>query len=119
MLVIVSNEKYKFELVKRVKNSPYEWNDQPSLMFKGRPANNVERKQYRLQKGVNGNTDSVFVICSNLPKEVDVGDKIIFLGKEWMVNSIGYYFDEAKFVNPGLMKDEYIAKKCPKGINIG
>lgn len=119
MLVIVSNEKYKFELYKRQENSPYEWSSTLKVLFKGRPASNIEKKQYRLQKGVNGGTDSVFVICSNLPEDVAVGDKIVFMGKEWMVNSIGYYFDEARFVNPGLMKSDYIAKKCPKGMNIG
>ena len=119
MLNLVTNEKYKFKLYKRVENSPYEWNVNPIRLFKGRPASNMERKQYRIQKGVDGGTDSIFIICSNLPKEVAIGDRIVFLGKEWMVNSIGYYFDEAKFVNPGLMNDNYVANKCPKGMNIG
>lgn len=116
--MLVTNERYTFELIKREENSPYVWSNTVSLRFKGRPAGQFEKKQYRIQKGVNGGTDSVFIICSNLPEEVKVGDKIKFLGKEWMINSIGYYFDETRLINPSLMNDEYIQNKCPKGINI-
>lgn len=117
-MIIVNNEKYIFELYKRVPNSPYEWETTPAATFKGRPASQFEIKQYRIQQGVNGGTDSVFIVCSNLPKEVDEKDKIVYLGKEWSVASVGYYFDEARFVNPGLMSDKFIASKCPKGINL-
>ena len=117
-MFIVTNERYTFKLIKRVENSPYVWGETVDLEFKGRSASQFEKRQYRIQKGVNGGTDSVFVISSNLPEEVKVGDKIIFLGKEWMVKSTGYYFDETRLVNPSLMNDEYIENKCPKGINI-
>jgi len=115
-MITVGNEKYKFKLYKRVENSPYEWESTPSVYFKGRPANRMEQKVYRIMQGVNGNTDSIFVICSNLPKQVKPKDKVSFLGKEWSVASTGYYFDEARFVNVGIFSDEYIAKRCPKGI---
>ena len=115
---IVNNEKYEYKVFKRKLNSPYEWENDPITAFKGRPASQFEKKQYRIQKGVNGGTDSIFVICSNLPPVVDVKDKIIFLGKEWTVESVGYYFDEARFVNAGLFSEEYIASKCPKGLNL-
>ena len=116
---VVGNERYSFSLYPRVENSPYVWESVPSLTFRGRPAGQIEKKQYRIQQGVNGGTDSVFIICSNLPKEVKVGDRIVYLGKEWVVNSVGYYFDEARFINPAIMSDQYIMSKCPKGINIG
>lgn len=116
--MLVTNERYTFELKKRAENSPYIWENTVNLRFKGRPAGQYEKRQYRIQEGVNGGTDSVFIICSNLPQEVKVGDKIVFLGKEWMIKSTGYYFDESRFVNPSIMTDEYIEKKCPKGINI-
>ena len=118
-MIVVNNEKYRFILYKREKNTPYEWQNVATLQFRGRPAGQFEKKQYRVQQGVNGGTDSIFIICSNLPSEVKIGDKITFLGKEWMVNSVGYYFDEAWFVNPSILTDDYIQRKCPKGINIG
>ena len=118
-MAVVGNEKHIFKLYPRKPNSSYEWEDKPSIIFRGRPAGQVEQKQYRVQKGVNGNTDSLFIICSNLPKDVKVGDRIVYLSKEWTVNSVGYYFDEARFISPAIMNDLYIISKCPKGINIG
>lgn len=117
--MFVTNERYDFEVYSRLKNSPYEWSEEADFNFKGRPASQQETKEYRIQKGVNGGTDSIFIIASNLPEEINVGDKVIYLGKEWMVKSIGYYFDSTRFVNPTILKNEYIINKCPKGINIG
>lgn len=117
-MIVVNNETYRYKVFKRKENSPYEWQDAPITTFKGRPASQFEKKQYRIQQGVNGATDSVFVISSNLPKELQIKDKVVFQGKEWTVASIGYYYDEAKFVNAGLFSDEYIAARCPKGINL-
>lgn len=117
-MITVNNERFTYKVLKRVKNSAYEWEKTPSIIFKGRPANQKEIKTYRIMQGVNGNQDSIFVICSNLPKELAPQDKIIFQGKEWTVASTGYYYDQARLVNGGIFSDEYIAKRCPKGINL-
>lgn len=117
-MLTVGNERWKLVLYSRKENSPYLWDDKPSVTFKGRPANQMEKKNYRIQQGVNGGSDSVFVVCSNLPKEVNVNDKVVFMGKQWTVMSIGYYFDQARVVNPAIMSDEYLIKRCPKGINL-
>lgn len=115
-MIVVGNERYKFELYKRKPNTPYEWEETPSCVFKGRPASQLEKKQFRLQSGVNATTDSVFIISSNLPENVKEQDRVVFLGKIWSVASVGYYYDEARFVNAGLFSDEYIAKRCPRGV---
>lgn len=117
-MIPTNDERYTLELKKRIPNSNYEWEKAPTCTFKGRLANDIERKNYRIQKGVNGNTDSAFVYCSNLPKNVDVGDKIKFMGKVWSVQSIGYYFNSARFVNPGILSEEQLAERCPKGLNL-
>lgn len=117
-MIPTNNEKYVFELYSRIPNSPYEYESKPSVIFKGRPASQVEIKTYRVQKGVNGNTDSTFVVATNLPKEIKPKDKVKFLGKIWTVNSCGYYFDQANFVNAGLMSEEQIIHRCPKGLNL-
>ena len=115
-MITVSNERYIYEVYKRVRNSPYEWEKTPSLTFRGRPASQWEIKTYRIQQGVNGNNDSTYIICSNLPIELQPQDKIVFMGKEWIVESTGYYYDQARFVNPSVMSDDYIASRCPKGV---
>lgn len=117
-MIPVNDEKYELKLYKRKENSSYEWEENPCATFKGRPANQIEVKKYRIQKGVNGNTDSVFVKATNLPQSVTVGDKISFIGKIWSVQSIGYYFDEARFINPSLLSEEQLIERCPKGLNL-
>lgn len=117
-MITVGNERFVYKVIKRVPNSSYEYEKEVSTIFKGRPANQYEIKQYRIQQGVNGNTDSIFVISSNLPAEIKPNDRIIFLGKIWTVMSTGYYFDNSRFVNPSIFSDEYIAARCPKGINL-
>lgn len=117
-MIPTNNEIYTLELTKRDPNSPYLWESAPCCRFKGRPASQVEKKNYRIQKGVNGNTDSTFVYATNLPKEVDVGDQVKFMGKLWNVQSIGYYFNEARLVNADLLSEEQIVERCPKGLNL-
>lgn len=117
-MIPVNDEKYELKLYARIPNSPYQWEDTPSTIFRGRPANQVEAKKYRIQKGVNGNTDSVFVKSTNMPQNVKVGDKVSFLGKIWQVQSIGYYFDEARFINASCMDENTIIGRCPKGLNL-
>ena len=117
-MIVVNGENYRFKVFKRKPNSPYEWEKESTITFKGRPASQFEKKQYRIQQGVNGGSDSVFVISSNLPKELGVKDKVLFQGKEWTIASIGYYYDQAKFINASLFSDEYIESRCPKGINL-
>lgn len=111
-------ETYHLELYKRLENSAYEWNPVPLLTFKGRPANTMEIKNYRIQQGTHGNTDSIYVLASNLPADVKPNDKVVFLGKEWQVMSTGYYFDNSRVVNAGIFSDEYLIKNCPKGLNL-
>lgn len=115
-MLVTRGETYKLELIKRKENSAYEWDDAPTITFKGRPANQFEKKKYRIQKGVNGNTDSIFIYASNLPKDVQPFDKVNFLGKTWTVESVGYYFDASLIVNADIMTDDQIIERCPKGI---
>lgn len=117
-MIVVGNERYIYKVFKRVPNSPYEWEKECSITFRGRPANQLEKKQYRIQQGVNGSSDSIFIISSNIPEGIKEKDKIVFLGKEWTVISIGYYFDSDRIVNPNIMSDEYIERRCPKGLNL-
>ena len=117
-MVVSRGENYKMELYRLKDNSAYEWEEAPSVTFYGRPAGKIERRKYRVQKGVNSGTDSTYVVCSNLPDFVKEGDRIDFLGKQWKVESVGYFFDENMIVNPRIMSEEYIAQRCPKGMTL-
>lgn len=117
-MLTTRGESYKLEVYRRVENSAYEWEDAPYCVFYGRPANQMEKRTYRIQKGVNGNTDSIFVLSSNLPENLSPKDKVLFLGKEWTIESTGYYFDSSLIVNANVMSEEQIIARCPKGINL-
>ena len=116
-MIITNNETYEFVIKPRNVNSPYEYERQP-IYFRGRPANQMEVRNYRIQKGVNGNDSSVFILSSNLPDDIKVGDIIVFLDKEWVVNSIGSYLDLTRNINASIMSNDYLREKAPKGINI-
>lgn len=109
-------ETYRLKAYSRKEDSPYEWESYPYAEFFGRPAGQNEKRTYRIQQGINSNSDSVFVYCSNLPDEVKPQDKVEFLGKEWTVESIGYYLQDAWVVNAGAMSEEYVQRRCPKGL---
>ena len=115
-MIVARGETYELARFARVENSPYQFSDYPDVIFFGRPANSMEKKTYRIQQGVNGNTDSIMVYASNLPAEIKPNDRIRFMGKLWSVASIGYYFDSNKVVNARIFSDEYIFARSPKGL---
>lgn len=118
-MITVQGENIEFSLYHRKENSPYEWEEAPALIFYGRLANNLEKKQYRIQQGVNGGNESVFVLCSNLPIEVKVGDQIRYLDKKTTVANIGYYINNSRIINYKCMSSKYILSRSPKGIVLG
>ena len=115
-MIVARGETYQLEKFSRKEDSPYEFMDFPDAVFYGRPANNMERKLYRIQQGVNGNSDSVMVFCTNLPAFIKPNDKIRFMGKEWSVASIGYYFDSNRIVTARIFDEDYLFKRSPKGL---
>lgn len=118
-MIATIGETIEFKLYHRKENSPYEWEESPALIFFGRMANNLEKKQYRIQQGVNGSNESVYVLSSNLPSEVRVGDKIKYLNKETNIVNIGYYINNSRIVNYKCMSSKYILSRSPKGIVLG
>lgn len=117
-MITAQGESIKFKVYKRQENSSYKWNEAPSITFLGRLANDVERKEYRIQAGVNGGKESVFVLSSNLPSDIAIGDRIDFMKKQWVVGSIGFYYTQSRVVNYKVMNEEKMMKKCPKGITL-
>ena len=113
-------ETYVFRLFKRLRgNSAYEYSNEPILSFKGRPANRLETKTYRITKGVNSSNNGVTIYCSNLPNEVEIDDRVEFMGKIMLVKNIGYFYNDNNTENAGIFSNDYLAMRCPKGITLG
>ena len=112
-------ETYELKLHKRERgNNAYTYSKDSVLIFKGRPANKMEVKIFRVVKGVNGSNNSITVYCSNLPNEVDVEDKVDFMGKIMTIKNIGLFFNDNGVVNASIFSNEYLEMRCPKGITL-
>ena len=112
-------ETYTLKLFKRRRgNSAYEYDEVPILTFKGRPASRLERKTYRVVKGVNTSQNGVTIYCSNLPNEVEPEDLVEYLGRKLLVKDIGYFEVDANFVNAGIFANKTVLDKFPKGITL-
>ena len=114
-----NNENLTFEVLPRKEDTPYEYDKSKKFTFKGRIANTREKKLYRLQTGVNGNQDTVYIYATNLPQDIKPGDQVTFLGQTQTVKSVGFYYDVNGIVNEGIFSDEYIQAQCPKGVACG
>ena len=115
---IAFGETYTIEAFRLKENSEYEYEKEPYITFKGRPASTLEAKNYRIQSGVDGSTDSVYVVATNLPPEIKTGDKVRFMSKSWTIANTGYYFDQARIINASVLSDEQIVARCPKGLSL-
>ena len=115
-MIPTNNESFILEKIERKENSPYEYERVVVLTFHGRPANQREKKMYRIMQGVQGNNESVYIFATNLPQSLKPGDRIRFSGKEYTLESTGYYYDNSRMINNSIMSEEYITKRCPKGI---
>lgn len=113
-------ETYVLKLIKRRKrgNGAYYYEDTSVLSFKGRPATKLEKKTYRVTKGVNAAQNGVTLYCSNLPNEIEPEDMVEYLGRKLLVKSIGYFEENANFMNAGIFSNETILDKMPKGITL-
>ena len=117
-MITTRGETYELQLFRRVENSAYEFEDKPSAYFYGRPANQMEKREYRIMQGVNGDSTSIYVLCSNLPKDIKIKDRVYFLGKVWSVESVGYYYENNRVVNGKVFSNEYLIERSPKGLNL-
>lgn len=112
-------ETYTLKLYKRKRgNNPYEYDETSILTFKGRPASRLEKKTYRVVKGVNTAQNGVTIYCSNLPNEIEPEDTVEYLGRKLLVKDIGYFEDKANLVNAGIFSKETLLDKFPKGITL-
>lgn len=112
-------ETYVLKVYKKIKgNNAYQYEDQPSFIVKGRPATNLEKKTYRVTKGVNTAQNGVTLYVSNLPNGISPEDRVEYLGKILIIKNIGYFVDEANFVNGGIFDNDVLLDKFPKGIQL-
>lgn len=99
------------------KDNSWDW-EETTVEFKGRIAGRIEKKRYNIQKGVVNSDVDTYIIATNMPEEINTDDRIIFLGKEYIVTSVGYYLDQNMLVDFGAFDPEYVKAVSPKGITL-
>lgn len=108
-------EKYICKLYKRKVNS-FEYEEVPYATFYARPASSLEVKTYTLIEGVIAKDDNQHIVTSNLPKDINLNDKVIFMGQEKLITSFGYYLDRNNIIDASIFKSDYLFNVSPKGI---
>lgn len=109
-------ETYCCVLFKRKKGNEFEYEEKPCLTFNARVADNFEISSYQIINGVEAKDDSINLISTNLPKEVEPNDMVMFLGQRKLVSSVGVYLDSNCITNAKIFSNDYIMKRSPKGL---
>ena len=114
-----TQETYTLTVHKRkLGNNAYEYDETPRFTFKGRPATRLEKKTYRVVRGVNTLQNGVTIYASNLPNDLEVEDRVTYMGRVMIVKNIGYFVDDVNIVNAGIFDNEYLLSRFPKGITL-
>lgn len=109
-------ETYRCLLYKRKKGNEFEYEEKPCLTFYARVADNFEISTYQIINGVEAKDDSINLISTHLPKEVEPNDVVVFLGQRKLVSSVGIYLDSNCITNAKIFSSDYLMKRSPKGL---
>lgn len=83
-----------------------------------RVANNLEISKYQVLSGAITKLRGVFLYSQDFPKELKNDDRVVFLNREYLVESVGVYLNESNLLGQHRFSNEYIIKKSPKGIKL-
>lgn len=100
-----------------IKNSSFEYEQQPHYA-KASVVGQKQEKTYRIEQGVQTKDDSTYLKITNLQEDIQVGDRVLFMGEYKTVQSVGYFFDESLMSSFAMFNEEYIKARSPKGIAI-
>lgn len=112
------NETLTGELYAAIPNEIGKWKKAPSF-FKYRYLDKKEKHMYRPLKGMITEESRLFITCTNLNYEINVGDKIKLNDNDYMiVDSYGVIYDDKKMLNMGKFDSTYLTSKLPKAISL-
>lgn len=113
---IAKGEHYVAEVHKHISNSPFQYAQETSFSFRCKVASSAESKRYTVTKGLEAKKDGLMLYATNLEGDLEPSDHIVFRGKTWLVDSVGYYEDESRLVNGSSMSVGKLISKLPKGV---
>lgn len=113
---IAKGEHYVAEVHKHLSNSPFQYAQETSFSFRCKVASSAESKRYTVTKGLEAKKDGIMLYATNLDGDIEPSDHVVFRGKTWLVESVGYYDDESRLVNGSPMSVGKLISRLPKGV---
>lgn len=108
---------YKATLYRRIENSN-DYEPYPNCYFKCRVVTHEETKSFFLTDGLLNADTGIFVMSNDLKIKPNIDDKVYFLGRFWLVSTIGVYIMENRIVNGSDLNMDEILKNSPKGLRL-
>lgn len=113
---VAKGELYVAEVHKHLSNSPFEYAQETSFSFRCKIASSAESKRYTVTKGLEAKKEGTMLYATNLEGDIEPSDHVVFRGKTWLVESVGYYEDDSRFVDGSHMSVRKLIEKLPKGV---
>lgn len=108
---------YNATLYRRKENSN-EYEEFPNSNFNCKVATHYEIKAFMVTDGLFNLNSGIFIMVNNLKITPKIDDKVYFLGRFWLVSTIGVYITENRLLNGKELNMEEILKRCPKGLRL-
>lgn len=92
--------------------------DDKGIRFDVRPAGNSEKRTFQPVSGILSEAVGIYLYTQDLPSEIAPHDMVVFLGKQYMVESVGYFMEDLRILGAKRFADTTLIEKFPKGIKI-
>jgi len=104
----------------------YTWNgrnfikisDDKGIRFDVRPAGSSEKRTFQPISGMLTEAVGIYLYTQDLTSEIAPHDTIVYLGKHYMVESVGYFVEDLRILGAKRFADKVLIEKFPKGIKI-
>ena len=107
---------YIAKLFKRIENSvEFETNH---IDFKCKPIGSKEKGNTQIISGTLTQTRGLTIYSQYIPSEIKSGDKVVFMGKEYLVESVSYSLDDIRIFGSQTLSPEKIIEDVPKIIRL-
>ncbi|MCK9576410.1 MAG: hypothetical protein M0R51_10855 [Clostridia bacterium] len=92
--------------------------DDVGIKFDVRPVGNSEKRTFQPISGILSEAVGIYLYTQDLPSEIAPHDTVVYLGKYYMVESVGYYAEDLRILGAKRFPDDKLIEKFPKGIKI-
>ena len=105
-------------LYHRVKNS-HEYDTEHPVTFECRTASEKELEHFYPLRGLNVHKTGLTLYTQHdILDVIEDDDKLVFMGQEYLIDSVGIYLSQSRMVNQRMFNDSHVIENSPKGIRI-